>query len=108
MPMRAERGSLQLVSSGVESPYVDTDSPASAGFLFLVPSMPRKARVVVVEEPMSTCKQCRWSDFGKEVIRCRRYPPTPVFDAADGFVDSYLPIVSADDFCGEFTPKLDS
>jgi hypothetical protein len=77
-------------------------------FFILVPSMPRKAKVVVVEEPTSTCKQCRWSDFGKEVIRCRRYPPIPVFDGSDGFVDSYLPIVAADDFCGEFTPKLDS
>lgn len=68
----------------------------------------RKPKVTVVAEPAGRCKDCRWADFGKEVIRCRRYPPTPVFDAQDGFVDSYLPIIEVDDYCGEFAAHLSS
>jgi hypothetical protein len=68
---------------------------------------PRKPKVVEVVERTSTCKQCRWSEFGKEAVTCRRYPPVPITDLS-GRVYNYLPIVSVEDYCGEFSPQLSS
>jgi hypothetical protein len=76
-------------------------------FLSMVPSMPRKAKVILVEEPTSTCKDCRAVDFG-EVITCHRFPPKPAFDASGEHVDTFFPVVRVTDWCLEFKPKLSS
>jgi hypothetical protein len=69
--------------------------------------MARK-KIVVVEEPTSTCKQCRHSHFHKDYVDCRRYPPTVVYDIGEQSPVSYFPVVQVDLMCGEFAPKLDS
>jgi hypothetical protein len=69
----------------------------------------KKTEAPAVVEPTGRCRDCRWADFSnKEVIRCRRYPPVPVFDGSEGYVDSYTPVISADDYCGEFAAHLSS
>lgn len=70
--------------------------------------MARKPKVVEEVERTSICKNCRWVDFGKDALRCRRYPPVPVVDLSDGGIVGVLPIVSADDWCGDFAPYLNS
>jgi hypothetical protein len=68
----------------------------------------RRKKIPIAEVRTEICRECRWADFEKDVIKCRRYPPKPVFDGSDGFVDSYIPTVSADGWCGEFCGKLSS
>jgi hypothetical protein len=73
---------------------------------------PRKPKAVIVEEPTSTCKHCRHSQFvenhDQALWFCRRYPPTNVYDIGEQAPISYFPQVEADLSCGEFSPKLDS
>lgn len=56
-----------------------------------------------------TCGTCRW--WGGRISGrvydpgpCRRYPPHPHV-AQSGFVQSILPSMRPDDFCGEHQPK---
>lgn len=63
--------------------------------------------IKAVAERTEICKHCRWAQFG-EVIYCHRYPPTPVYDSSEGYVDSYFPVTGADNYCGEFAPQLSS
>lgn len=63
--------------------------------------------IKVIAERTEICKNCRWAQFG-EVIYCHRYPPTPVYDSSEGYVDSYFPVIGADNYCGEFAPQLSS
>ena len=69
--------------------------------------MARKPKAVI-EEPTSTCKQCRYAHFHKDYVDCRRYPPLPVYDIGEQAAVSYFPVVKVDLTCGEFSPKLDS
>ena len=47
------------------------------------------------------CRDCIWRD---EKRYCRRYPPTMV--SYGGYKPTeYVPVVRADGWCGEFTPK---
>jgi hypothetical protein len=63
---------------------------------------PRKKTVEPVERT-EICKTCRHSQFAEQEFRCRRYAPIGVYDG------SYVwPLVAADDYCGDFTPKLSS
>lgn len=68
---------------------------------------PRKPKIVPVAEPTNICKNCKHARFG-EVIYCHRFPPTPIYDAADQAVDSYFTVVGPDCYCGEFAAKLNS
>ena len=69
--------------------------------------MATRKKITVVVERTEICKNCRWAQFG-EVIYCHRYPPTPVFDSGEGYVDSYQPVTGPDNYCGEFKPQLSS
>jgi hypothetical protein len=65
--------------------------------------MPRKPKEPVVAERTEICKTCRHSEFAEQEFRCRRYAPIGVYDGL------YVwPQVAADDFCGDFSAKLDS
>ena len=70
--------------------------------------MARKPKVVEEVERTSTCKNCRWAEFGKEAIKCHRDPPQPVVDLSDGGIIFVLPLVSVEDWCSGFAPYLNS
>lgn len=67
--------------------------------------MATRKKKVEVAERTEICKNCRWARFG-EVIYCHRYPPIPVYDYSEQAVDSYQPVTGPDNYCGEFSPKL--
>lgn len=66
------------------------------------------SRKKVLEEPVQRCETCRYFKAAKEVEFCRRYPPVPLFDIAEGGVDSHLPVTARDGWCGEWAAKLNS
>jgi hypothetical protein len=72
----------------------------------------RKKKVVIVEEPTSTCGHCRHAWFVEDqddaVWFCRRYPPTVTYDIAEQSQCSTFPVTAADQTCGEFSALLNS
>ena len=79
-------------------------------FLLVRPMATRKKKVVIVEEPTSTCGHCRHACFVEDqdhaVWYCRRYPPVVTYDIGEQTQCSTFPITSADNSCGEFAAKL--
>jgi hypothetical protein len=73
--------------------------------------MARK-KIVVVEEPASTCGHCKHAWFVEDkdsaVWFCRRYPPAVTYDFSEQTQCSTFAVVASDQTCGEFSPKLDS
>lgn len=55
-----------------------------------------------------SCLTCRWADYrigeGDTFVECHRLPPTPVGVADEVMV--VWPQVTAEDFCGEWDPKI--
>lgn len=70
---------------------------------------PRKTVKVDAQERTEICKECRFSHYKRgEEMRCRRYPPTHVYDVATGLTAVQWPEVDSDMYCGEFRAKLSS
>lgn len=74
--------------------------------------MAKKKAVVIVTEPTSTCGHCKHAWFVEDkdsaVWFCRFMPPKVTYDIGEQTQVSTLPVVSADFWCGQFSPKLDS
>ena len=60
------------------------------------------------QERTDTCKNCRHMHHERELTECRRYPPTPVYDGATGFIEHHYPTVEMTLYCGEFAAHLSS
>ncbi|NMV36765.1 hypothetical protein [Ralstonia insidiosa] len=68
---------------------------------------PRKKKEAPAE-PLHSCGNCRHFHERKEASRCRRFPPKVVYDLTERTSVSEFPIVTVDEVCGEWAPKLNS
>jgi len=57
------------------------------------------------------CYNCKysvdWSGVVKKVVKCHRYPPTPIIRNDVNYEISLFPVVIGDDFCFEWKKGLD-
>jgi hypothetical protein len=69
----------------------------------------RKAKTIpIVEDRVQTCESCRYRFAKHDYQECRRYPPKIVLDMQDGGHFSAFPLISLEEFCGEWAAKLNS
>lgn len=71
--------------------------------------MAARKTIKVATEGAALCKECRFVLYKRgDGMYCRRFPPSLVYDPATGASAPQNPEVSADGWCGEYQPQLNS
>jgi hypothetical protein len=70
---------------------------------------PKKKAIPVAVERTEICRECRHAHMDRtDGLRCRRYPPSFVYDYTSGTNSVQWPEVNGDHYCGEFAAQLSS